>query len=298
MSKNLVIGASGQIGEHILHVLREKGQPVIGTYCHHRRQNLQFLDLRDEADVRALFHRIKPSTVYLPAALTNVDYCELHPDLAYEVNVLGTCNVVREANRLKAKIIYFSSDYVFDGLHGPYSESDPAKPLCEYGRQKLISEHYIALQSRDFLIVRTTVVYGWESQGKNFIQRLIVTLRAGEYLRVPMDQVGSPTYAPNLAGAVVELVSTGRTGLFHLVGPRLASRYEFAVAAARTFKLNHNLIEPVPTPALKQPASRPLKAGMLAVKAQNILKTPLVDYEEGLSRMATAKMKGGRIGSR
>jgi dTDP-4-dehydrorhamnose reductase len=289
MSVHLVIGASGLVGEHLLRCLRRNGQPAIGTYYQHPRQGLYPLDLRDRQAIAELLRRFEPSIVYLPAALTNVGYCELHPEEAYEINVLGTCLVVHESNSIGARLVYFSSDYVFDGLNGPYSEVDPARPICEYGRQKLLCEHYIALHADNYLIVRTTVVYGWESQGKNFVQRLVKALRAGERVRVPKDQIGSPTYAPNLAEAVVELATAGATGLFHVVGPKLASRYDFAVAAAETFGLDTSLIEPVSTAELGQAAPRPLKAGMHIDKVQGVLQTRLIDYVEGLRMMASER---------
>jgi dTDP-4-dehydrorhamnose reductase len=150
-------------------------------------------------------------------------------------------------------------------------------------------EHYIAFHACDYLIVRTTVVYGWESQGKNFIQRLVGFLREGKRVRAPYDQIGTPTYAPNLAEAVVELATLKVSGIFHVVGPEIVSRYGFALAAARTFGLNPELIESVSTQELGQVAPRPLKAGMRIGKVQGLLKTRLVGYVEGLKIMAAER---------
>jgi len=257
---------------------------------------MHVLDITNAKSVAALLKQLRPDIVYLLASLTNVDYCELNPGEAYKINVVGTCNVVRSTNDNGAMLVYFSSDYVFDGLSGPYVETDLARPISEYGRHKLLSEHYIALYAMKYLIIRTTVVYGWESQGKNFIQRLIARLTNGEHIQVPVDQVGNPTYAPNLAEAVIEMADKGVEGLFHVAGPRLASRYEFALAAASAFKLNPVLIEPVSTLELEQPAPRPLKAGMIVDKAQGLLKTRLIDYMEGLAVMASLKGKRGSYG--
>lgn len=291
MSTNLVIGASGQVGEHLVKRLVLNGESVTGTYFPAPALSLVPLDIRDKQAVATLFRQCEPDTVYLPAAITNVDYCELNPDETYLTNVQGTCNVVQEANRIGAKLVFFSSDYVFDGRDGPYSEIEPANPLSQYGRQKLIGEHYIGLHARDYLIIRTTVVYGWESQEKNFVQRLVTTLKAGQRVRVPVDQIGSPTYTPNLADAVIELVTMDATGLFNVVGPKLASRYEFAVAAAQAFDLDPALIDSVFTSELKQAAPRPLKAGMRIDKVQKILRTRLTDYEEGVRMMVSEQPK-------
>jgi dTDP-4-dehydrorhamnose reductase len=228
--------------------------------------------------------------VYLPAAQGSADHCEQHPEKAYMTNVIGVCNIAQAVNDIGAKLVYFSSDYIFDGKAGPYHEDYPANPICEYGRQKLIAEHYLALHARDYLIVRTTVVYGWERQRKNFVCRLLSTLEAGNILRVPVDQVGNPTYAPNLAQAVIELACSGAKGVYHIVGPERANRYEFACEAARVFGLDASLIKGVPTCELGQVAPRPLNAGMVAKKAADELKVSLVGYKEGLRMMA---LEGG-----
>lgn len=286
MSVHLVVGGSGQVGEHLLRCLRAVGQEVVGTCHEHPISGLYSLDLREKAAVAALVDRVRPEVIYLPAGLTNVDYCELYPALAYAINVLGTSYVVHAANGVGARLVYFSSDYVFDGQNGPYRETDLANPISEYGRQKLLSEHYIALHSHDYLIVRTTGVYGWESQGKNFVQRLVHSLKEGKRVRVPHDQVGSPTYAPNLAEAVIELGTAESRGLLHVAGSKTVGRYDFALAAARAFDLDPDLIEPVSTQELGQAAPRPLRGGMWIEKAQGSLKTRLLDYLEGLEMMA------------
>ena len=286
MSIHLIIGASGQVGEHLFRAARDAGFEASGT--HHSRPvpGMQWLDICDQTEVQSLILKLPPAVVYLPASLSNVDYCELHPEEGYATNVVGVRNIVKTVNDVGAKLVYFSSDYVFDGKNGPYYEDDPANPICEYGRQKLISEHYVALHARDYLIVRTTVVYGWERQGKNFLYRLLNTLKAGQTLRVPVDQVGNPTYAPNLARAVVELALSDAVGVYHVVGPERVNRYEFACEAASVFKLDRNLIQPVATSELGQTAPRPLNAGMVVDKVATKLTTPLMGYRDGLRAMA------------
>jgi dTDP-4-dehydrorhamnose reductase len=289
MSNHLIIGASGQVGEYLMRGAASAGFTAVGTYQSHPVADFQRLDIRRPAEVQALMTALRPSVVYLPASLANVDYCELHPAEGFAVNVEGVRHVVRQANEVGAKLIYFSSDYVFDGQAGPYREDDSANPVCEYGRQKLLAEHHVALHAQNYVIVRTTVVYGWERQGKNFIYRLLDTLKAGRILKVPVDQVGSPTYAPNLAQAVVELALGDAQGAYHVAGPQRANRYEFACEAAHVFGLDKGQIEAVATSDLGQTAARPLDAGMLMDKASAKLTIPLVGYQEGLRAMASER---------
>jgi dTDP-4-dehydrorhamnose reductase len=293
MSTSLIIGASGQVGEHLLRLSRRAGAEAVGTYCAHPAPGMPRLDLREPAEVRAVVKSLAPSVVYLPASLTHVDYCELHPEETYEINVSGVQNVIEAANDAGARLVYFSSDYVFDGRSGPYSEDDAPSPISEYGRQKLAAENLISAQVRDHLIVRTNVVFGWERQGKNFVFRLLNSLKAGDVVTVPADQISSPTYAPDLARAVVELSLSGAAGIYHVAGTERASRYEFACEAARAFGFVTDLIRPVTTAALGQPAARPLNAGMVVDKASARLKTPLMSYREGLKAMAAEKRAAG-----
>jgi dTDP-4-dehydrorhamnose reductase len=269
--------------------LSGRGRSVTGTGNERSSSGLKALDIRDPGAVERLFREFQPAVTYLSAAMTNVDRCETNPGESWAVNVAGTGNVVKACSSCGSRLVFVSSDYIFDGLSGPYAEDFPARPISEYGRQKLAGEHIVATQSANWVIVRTTVVYGWEAQGKNFVQRLVASLKAGQRVRVPKDQVGSPTYAPNLADAMAELGESGTGGVFNIAGPELASRHDFAVFAAGVFGLDAGLIDPVETGALGQAAPRPLKAGMLVGKAQSVLRTRLMGYREALPIMATAR---------
>lgn len=271
----LVIGASGLVGSHLMRALVEAGITAVGTYWSHPALGLVQLDARDAEAVRSCLAGSGADTVFLPAALTNVDYCETHPDDSLVFNV----NVVSNVASTGARVIYFSSDYVFAGDAGPYRETDSVRPINVYGSHKALAERLLPPGS---LIIRTTVVYGQETQRKNFVYRLVQGLTEGETMHVPVDQLGNPTYAPNLARAAVALAQQGAAGIYHVVGPRRASRYEFALEAAHVFGLNPALIEPVTTEQLKQPARRPLNAGMVSERAQACIPFDLIDHVAGL----------------
>jgi dTDP-4-dehydrorhamnose reductase len=288
MTSILVIGASGQVGEHLIHLL--SGEPqLVTTYRTHAVPGAEPLDISHPAQVHDLFERLHPSVVFLPAAMTNVDFCETNPGSSYRTNVNGVKNVVEASNHVRARLIYFSTDYIFDGVAGPYAEEDLANPISEYGRQKLIAEHHIASTSSDYLIFRTTVVYGWERQGKNFVYRLVKSLREGTPIRVPMDQVGTPTYAPELAEAGIQLSRTTARGVINVAGSNCISRYEFALEAARVFQLPEQLILPVTTKELNQLGRRPLVAGLKTEKAKTLLGRALLSSSEGLRQMSKEK---------
>lgn len=284
--KALIIGGSGQVGGHIYEHLAESGESVIRTHYRQSTSNSIFLDITSKESVHQLVGEVKPTHIYLPAAATNVDECERDPASTFPINVTGVQNVIEAANHIRARLVYFSTDYIFDGKNGPYKEAEPPNPICEYGKQKVSAEHIILSTCRDFLIIRTTVIYGWEQQQKNFVIRLIKSLKEKKEVRVPIDQIGSPTYAPNLAEATIQLAISNEQGIVNVTGPDIVSRYEFACEAADCFGLSKELIIPVETQLLGQIAKRPLHLGLVVTKATQLLNIPLQGYREGLQKMA------------
>jgi dTDP-4-dehydrorhamnose reductase len=282
MTQALVIGASGLIGSHLMRVSQQRGWQVMGTYHKFALPRLCHLSLINEEAVKQLILNVQPQIIFLPAFCSNADYCELHPQESYEINVIGSLNVIQAAYCCGAKLVFYSSDYIFDGLNGPYKESDQPNPICTYGSHKLAVEKQIVELLDNHLILRTTVVYGHEHQGKNFVQRLVRTLKAGEQIRVPIDQIGSPTLADDIAEASCQLVEKNAQGIFHVVGPDLMSRYKFAVQAAKVLDLPTDLIIPVRTMELGQASPRPLQAGMIADRVYEVLNWQLRGALPGL----------------
>ncbi|MBU6453170.1 MAG: SDR family oxidoreductase [Cyanobacteria bacterium REEB67] len=309
---HLIIGASGQVGGALLGALNESGLDCLGTY--HKNNPLSFdgedagseavlgefggpgstrsaaaafvrLDLGDGDAIKELLQQIRPSHIYLPASYTNVDGCEADPGLSSLINVEAVKRVIACAG--DADLIYFSSDYVFDGEAGPYGEDEPTAPISVYGRHKVEAEALLASSGLNSLIVRTTVVFGPERQGKNFVLRLIKTLAGGDEIAVPDDQVGTPTYNRALAHTVLELVKRNESGIFHVAGEESCSRYELALAVADAFDLDQNLIVPVSTDMLDQKAARPLRAGLKVDKVRHLLgkKAQLTGFREALAEL-------------
>ena len=279
----LVVGASGLVGGALLAAAGRQGIHAVGTYHRHAQPGLLPLDVRDAAAVARVLGGVRPRVVYLAAAVGSADLCEIDAAAATAVNVDGVRNVAAAAGGSGALLVFFSSDNVFDGSAGPYAEDDLVAPICRYGELKVEAERIVLAAGG--LVLRTTVVYGWEEQGKNFVCRLLRTLAAGETLSAPVDQLGSPTYAPNLAEATLELAGRGQRGVLHVVGPDRVDRHGFACAAARAFGLDERLILPVETRSLVQAAPRPLAAGMRPDRAQALLQTRLLGYRDGLALM-------------
>lgn len=280
----IIIGASGFVGSYLLETFRAD-HSVVGTFAADSLPGLQPLNITDATAVRNFFDRHSPEVVLCPAAQPHVEGCERDPEATQKINIEGLANVVRETQRVDARMVYFSSEYVFDGTDGPYSEGDATNPINEYGRQKLAAENLVRGNLRNFLIVRLSAPYGWERREKNFVMQMLHRQQTGEPIRVPEDQVITPTYIRDLARAVHTLVGQDRTGIFHVAGGECTVRTDFARLVAQTFGLAPDLVRPVPTSALNLAAPRPKSAGLNTDKAAGALGHHLSSPREGLAAM-------------
>lgn len=285
----LVLGAAGLVGSHIRAALA-KGR-VVATYHRVEVPDAIPLDITDAEAVRRLITRVRPAAVVIAAAEAHVERCEREPEATRRVNVEAARAVIEAGSTLGATVVVFSSEYVFDGSSGPYREEDPSNPINEYGQQKVELER-LARSAERHLICRTSGVFGWERGGKNFVCQLLSHLRAGREFAVPSDQAITPTYAPDLAAAVVRLLDEGRTGTLHVVGPQVLGRPEFARLVAEAFSLPASLIVPRPTTELGSAAPRPMNAGLRDDKLRVVLGGPLRAVSVALAEMGATEDAG------
>ncbi len=261
---DLIIGASGFIGSEIFNQLKAKEKPLKGTYYSSIKPELYKLNMISQEEVKLAFEKFKPRNTYMSAYIPNVDYCEMN-DKPNEINELGVTNVVKMCKKFNSKLIFYSSDYIFDGVSGPYFETDTPNPINRYGQTKILCENLVA-QLQNYLIIRTTVIYGYNPESKNFLMTLTKDLKNQIEKAIPNDQIGSPTYVKDLAEISIKLVEENKNGIYNVAGPDLCSRYVFALKIAHSFGLNENLIKPISTEQLKQPAKRPLRGGLIIDK--------------------------------
>lgn len=285
-SKILVIGGTGLVGNALVRAWAAQGAEVsAATYHCHPSESFLQLDMQDEPRVRALLAERRPSVVAVPAANPHVDYCELHPAETRRTNVDGTLNVARACRDIGAKMIFFSSDYVFDGIKGVYTEEDAPSPINEYGRQKAETEAGVLAADPRNLIVRTTGAYGWQWEPKNLVLQVRTNLSQGREMRMAHDLRYNPTFVESVAEVVTALVGAGASGIFHAVGADEIARYDFAVRAAQAFGLNPALLKPVSSTELKSPTPRPRKTSLISGKVRAALGFAPSGVDEGLRRM-------------
>ena len=290
MKRVLITGSNGLLGQKLVELLsrsrayelllasKEK-ESVFDSNALPYKQ----LDTTRRQDVRRTVDEFEPNVIVNAAAITDVDQCETERSLAWQVNVGTVENLAYAAKLVGARMVHISTDYVFDGKSGPYSETDRPNPLSYYGRTKLASENVLITSNVPATILRTMVLYGTGHGVKtNFALWLWKNLSEGKPVRVVSDQVGNPTLVDDLAFAVLKVIELARNGLYHVSGPDLVSRHQFALTLARVFNFNKKLITATRTLTLKQAAPRPMKSGFITLKAEVDLDLKMSGIEQGL----------------
>ena len=232
------------------------------------------------------FLSIRPEYIINTAAMTNVDACEDNKQEAWNANAIFVEQLSRIALITEAHLIHFSTDYVFDGLKGPYSESDQPKPISYYGKSKLAGENAVLKSHAKNTVIRTNVVYGLSSdKQQDFVKWILKNADASKEMNIVDDQCSNPTLTDDLALAVKRIIEKQRCGIYHIGGNTYCNRYEFALEIAKIFHLDESLFKPIKTKDLQQPAPRPLIGGLINLKAHTDLGISFSSITEGLVRL-------------
>ena len=226
----------------------------------------------------------QPEVVVHAAAMTQVDVCEQQPELCEKVNVQGTAEILVEAEAYSRHFIYISTDFVFDGVAGNYSEEDELQPVNWYGFTKMQAEAIAQTSTVPWAIVRTCLVYGNVLQGTrpNIITWVKDSLEQGKPIKVVNDQWRTPTHVTDLAKGILLIIEQQATGIYHISGKDTLTPYEMALQTAAAFRLDATLIEKVTADTFTQPGRRPPKTGFNIEKAQKQLGYAPLSFAEGL----------------
>ncbi len=285
--KILVIGATGQLGRLCLKVFSGEKYQTLGTGFSRLSSGLTPLDLSQEGEAAAVVSRVRPDIAIICGAMTDVEGCESSREKAFQINSKSPADIAREMKKIPGgKLVFLSTDYVFDGTCGPYDENSLTHPLNVYGESKLKGEKAVLEASESNLVVRTTTVYSFQAGGNNFTMQLLKRLSQKEKMLVAADQWATPTYAQDLALALENLIKVDACGIIHAAGSDFISRLDFAREAARILKLDPSLIQGLPTSQLKQKAKRPLKAGLKTDRLQKAVGYLMRGIKEGLRDFA------------
>ncbi|HLP16520.1 MAG TPA: dTDP-4-dehydrorhamnose reductase [Bacteroidota bacterium] len=277
MKRLLVCGSNGLVGQRLALLFGHTTDYEVLHTSHHRNFNLDRgffdytqLDITVRSDVKSLVTSYRPDIIINTAAISSVDECERQRENAWRVNVNGVENLTDAARLIGAKMIHLSTDYVFDGKYGPYTEIDRVNPINYYGKTKLAGENVILSGGVPFAILRVILVYGGGvALKKNFATWVIEALRRGESINCAVDQVANPTYVGSVGSAVLSVIERDGRGVFHICDSERLSRYDFAMRIAEAFGLDRELIHKIQSSGLNQAAPRPLSTGFLVDKARN-----------------------------
>ena len=278
--KVLVTGSKGQLGYDVIKELCSRGHEALGF-------DLPELDITDEAAVLAVFDRVKPDAVIHCAAWTAVDAAEESGNIAkvFAVNEGGTRNLAAACKRTGAKLLYLSTDYVFDGQGSAPWGADETRfaPLNEYGKSKLAGENAVREMLQTYFIVRIAWVFG--KNGNNFVKTMLRLSETHDTLRVVCDQVGTPTYTPDLARLLVDMIETDKYGVYHATNEGgFLSWYDFASAIMQEAG-KHTKVIPVTTAEYGlSKASRPFNSRLDKSKLKENGFEPLPDWRDALKR--------------
>ncbi|MBN1638080.1 MAG: dTDP-4-dehydrorhamnose reductase [Ignavibacteriales bacterium] len=284
--KILIIGSNGMLGQRLVgHYIKDFNTDLLCSSIEVQSliNNVKYYpaDITDKKIIGKIIKEIKPDYIINASAYTDVDKSETEKVLAQKINVDGVANLANYSSIVNSHLIHISTDYVFDGSNGPYSEDDIPCPINYYGKTKLAGENAIKKYDTKHTILRTNVLFGLGNNVKSdFVKWLIEMLSNNKPVRIVDDQINNPTYVDDLVDAISRVVEYKKTGLFNIGGAEFLNRFEFALKIAVFFKFNKSLITPVKTEVFNQPARRPLKSGLITLKAETELGYKPTSYEE------------------
>jgi len=287
----LILGANGLVGRSLSRKLKGKYK-WYGTYYKREEPGLIKTDITSNDDLKKIFEMIKPDYVINCVNLAGgVDFCERNPDLAKKFHLYTNMLIGKLCDKYSSGFVFISTDYVFDGKNTPYKEDDKTNPLNLYGKLKLESEKWITKHVPNYLIVRTTNVFGWDPNTitPNYMMSLYRSIKDTKQFNAPSFLWGNPTYADDLASAIIELCIKEENGVFHIVGSSYINRYDWALKACKIAGWNTSLINEIKD-APKNIVPRPLKSNLSTDKFRSLCKTELNDVDIGL-QLFVKKMK-------
>ncbi len=278
MKRVAIFGSQGQLGRELASIFADRSYEVASF-------DRTSVDIADGAAVDKAIANYKPALVLNAAAYNKVDVAESEAEAAYRVNGLAVRNLALACRNVQAKLVHYSTDYVFDGLAGqPYQENHATRPLGSYGVSKLAGEAYASAYLEDALIIRTAGVYGpWghHTPGGNFVETMLRLAAGGNPIKVVEDFVGSPTYAPALAVRTAELVNAGASGIFHIGGGTPISFYDWAAKIFAAANLRPPL-KPTNSSEFVTPARRPKYSALSNAKMESLGIAPMPTLDAAL----------------
>jgi dTDP-4-dehydrorhamnose reductase len=293
--KVLVTGASGLLGQKVAQLASQKGYE---TYALYKEHTISVgvpvkLDLTNREKLLNVISKRKPDAIIHTAAYTDVDGCEINRKLAWKTNAEATKHIAKVSATIGSHLTYVSTDYVFDGEKGLYTEDDSPNPISYYGYTKLKGEEFVKEHTKEWCIARPSVIYGWGPTHKqNFATWLINNLNQRKEVKILTDQHVSPTLNTNLAEMLLEITEKKIHGILHTAGATRISRHKFGLKLADSFHLNRDLAKPARMHEMPWKAKRPTDSSLNVSKAATLLNQKPLTLNQALEMMSKETSKG------
>jgi dTDP-4-dehydrorhamnose reductase len=285
----LVTGSNGLLGQKLVELISSGSDYLIATakaslVIDLPKGEFHLLDVTDASAVENTIDLLKPDVIIHTAAMTQVDQCETEQEKCWLNNVQAVENLVKACEKFSVHLIHLSTDFIFDGTHGPLDESEKPNPLSYYGKSKLAAEASIQKSKIDWAILRTVLVYGVtkDMSRSNIVLWVKKSLEEGKTIQVVTDQWRTPTLAEDLAmGCYLAAIKKAK-GIYNVSGEMMMTPYDIAIQTAAFFNLDASLIKKTDSSQFKQPAARPPKTGFIIDKAKKELGYKPLSFSEGL----------------
>lgn len=269
----LVFGSNGMLGQRTIKFYSDKVDiELLGSSVEDRPvyKNAEYVscDITKRDQVKKVVFDFYPDYIINAAAYTNVDRSETEREAAWKLNVKAVEYLAETCRVLDSRLIHISSDYIFDGKKGPYEENAKPNPVGYYGRTKLASENALKISGSMHTIIRTNVLYGAAESRPDFVRWVVDSVRSGKQIRIVTDQINNPTFLDDLVQGINKVIEFNKLGVYNIGGREFLSRFKFTEIIADYFNLDKSLICPIVTEELNQPAPRPLRSGLLTLKAE------------------------------
>lgn len=290
MKRIAILGAGGKVGEALYKILSRELDAEFVLFTTEKKliiedykDTIVRIDVTNKSLLKDELYNYNPEIIINCIAFTNVDLCETEKKLAWELNTTLVENLMTISKVLGAHLITFSTDYIFNGNKGPYTELDKPDPLNYYGKSKLAAENLLIGNYDKYTIIRTNLVYGYSSYNKgDFIKWIISSLQQNKDIYIVESLYANPTLTDDIAEAVMQIILKSAYGIYNVAGLTYLDRLSIAKEVARVFNLDENLIHKTEIAELKQKAIRPIKGGLVVLKAQTELGLHLSNLESGL----------------
>jgi len=294
-SKALIIG-NGFLGKHIIYEFKNHGIQAIGTHFH-GNDSYTKMDVRDPSSIDKAISNFKPDLIINCAANTQLDFLETNPDIAFSINAEGAKNVALSSQKNMTRLVHISTDGVFDGIRGMYTENDSLNPINNYAKSKVLGEKLVMENSDNFVIVRTNF-YGFDEGNRFLFNWVLNALKQKKQLVGFTDVIFTPLQVSNLSSMILELSTTDYQGIIHLASDEVMSKYQFAVNVAQIFDFDKGLITKGSIDEhVDFVARRPKNTSLSNKKAKELLKTPIVPMTQWLYQIKNHLGEGLRDNS-